>query len=76
MLFKEETGQWQPISGISRTFQPEGSSPPARFFDALASGAEMPITMYDGRRCVQLLVAAERAGKEKRQVAISEYASS
>ena len=43
-----------------------------KFFDALANGEEMPITMYDGRECVQILVAAELAGKEGRQVELSE----
>ena len=43
-----------------------------KFFDALANGEEMPITMYDGRECVQILAAAELAGKEGRQVELAE----
>ena len=74
MRFTEKTNEWQTIPDMSRKFQPEGSSPSARFFDALSTGAEMPITMYDGKECVQLLAAAELAGKEKREVSLSEIA--
>jgi len=72
MLYTEETGAWRPVPGISRRFQPEGSSPSGRFFDALAAGEEMPITMYDGKRCMQILAAAERADVEGRRVEIAE----
>ena len=72
MLYSADSGVWEPIPGISREFQPKGSSPPQRFFDALVAGEPMPISMYDGRRCVQILAAAELADKEKRQVDIAE----
>jgi len=39
-------------------------------------GEEMPVTMYDGRRSVQLLAAAELADREKRMVEIAEITSS
>ena len=74
MLYEEETGEWRPVEGISRQFQPGGSHPAGRFFDALAAGEEMPISMYDGKRCAQILAAAELADLEKRQVAIAEIA--
>ena len=72
MLYTEETGEWCAIRGISWRFQPAGSHPAARFFDALAAGEEMPVSMYEGRQCMQILAAAELADVEKRQVAISE----
>ena len=56
---------------IHRSFVPPGYSVFGKFFDALANGEEMPITMYDGRECVQIL-AADIAGKEGRQVELPE----
>ena len=72
MLQKEGDDAWQPLTDYHRGFVPPGSRPPDIFFDALLEGKEMPITMYDGRRCVQILAATELAGKEKRQVELSE----
>ena len=72
MLYTEASNQWEPIPGLDRAFVPPGCNPPLRFFDALAAGEEMPISMYDGRKCVQLLAAAELAEAEKRQVEIAE----
>ena len=72
MIYSADSGVWEPVAGISREFQPQGSSPPQRFFDALVSGEPMPISMYDGRRCVQILAAAELADKERRQVDVAE----
>ena len=74
MMYTKETGEWRGVRGISRRFQPPGSSPAIRFFDALAAGEDVPISMYDGKRCMQILAAAELAGKEKREVAIGEIA--
>ena len=72
MLYKEGTDAWRPLTEYHRSFVPPESRPPDIFFDALYAGKEMPITMYDGRRCVQILAATELAGKEKRQVELSE----
>lgn len=73
MLYDGETEAWQPLSEYHRAFVPPGFGVFDKFFDALSSGAEeMPITMYDGRECVQILAAAELAAKEKRQVALKE----
>ena len=72
MHYKESTKKWQPIEGISEKFQPEGYNPNDRFFDALLKGEDMPVTMYDGRRSVQLLAAAELADRERRTVDLAE----
>ena len=72
MLYTNEMGQWDPLPGMAREFQPEGSSPPDRFFNALTSGDPMPVSMYDGKKCVQILAAAELASIEKREVELSE----
>jgi len=72
MLYKEGEDTWQPLNEYHRYFVPPDSRPPDIFFDALLEGKEMPISMYDGRRCVQILAATELAGKEKRQVELSE----
>ena len=72
MVYSNAVGVWKPIEGISREFQPKGSSSAQRFFDALSAGQPMPISMYDGRRCVQILAAGELASQEKRQVDIAE----
>ena len=72
MLYTRETEAWQPLSEFHRSFVPPGYSVFGKFFDALANGEEMPITMYDGRECVQILAAADLAGKEGRQVELSE----
>ena len=72
MLYDGETEAWQPLSDYHRSFVPPGYGVHGKFFDALAGGEEMPITMYDGRECVQILAAAELAGKEKRQVELKE----
>ncbi len=73
MHYDDTSRQWTPLPEISRQFQPEGSSPNDRYFDALAAGTQTPITMYDGRHCMQVLAAAEKAGREKRQVEIAEF---
>ena len=72
MHYDEKTREWRKIEGISRKFQPEGYNPNDRFFDALLAGREMPVTMYDGRRSVQLLAATELADREKRLVELAE----
>ncbi len=72
MHYKESTKKWQPIEDISQKFQPEGYTPNDRFFDALLKGEDMPVTMYDGRRSVQLLAAAELADRERRTVDLAE----
>lgn len=72
MLYTRETEAWQPLSEFHRSFVPPGYSVFGKFFDALTNGEEMPITMYDGRECVQILAAAELAGKEGRQVELLE----
>ena len=72
MMYLEEEGQWHTIPDIDRAFIAPGCSPPYRFFDALGAGDEMPISIADGKRCVQLLVAAELAEAERRQVDIAE----
>lgn len=72
MMYSSDVRVWEPIEGMSREFQPKGSSPAQRFFDALIAGQPMPISMYDGKRCMQILAAAELASKEKRQVDIAE----
>ena len=72
MLYTRETEAWQPLSEFHRSFVPPGYSVFGKFFDALANGEEMPITMYDGRECVQILAAADLAGKEGRQVELLE----
>ena len=72
MHYHEQTREWREIGGISRTFQPEGYNPNDRFFDALLAGRAMPVTMYDGRRSVQLLAAAELADREQRLVELAE----
>ena len=72
MLYKEGNDTWQPLTEYHRNFVPPDSRPPDVFFNALTNSEEMPITMYDGRRCVQILAATELAGKEKRQVEMSE----
>ena len=72
MLYTNETEAWQPLSEYHRSFVPPGYGVFDKFFDALSAGEEMPITMYDGRECVQILAAADLAGKEKRQVELSE----
>ena len=72
MLQTKDAEGWQPLAEFDRRFVPSGYSPFEKFFDALSTGDEMPITMYDGRECVQILAAAELAGKEKRQVELSE----
>jgi hypothetical protein len=72
MMYTSDAGVWEPIEGISRDFQPAGSSPAQRFFDALIAGEPMPISMYDGARCMQILAAAELAGVERRQVDLAE----
>ena len=75
MLYDGETEAWQPLSEYHRSFVPPGYGVFDKFFDALSAGEEMPITMHDGRRCVQILAAAELAGKERRQVELSEITS-
>ena len=75
MHYSETTKKWQPVEGISPQFQPQGYNPNDRFFDALLQGQEMPVTMYDGRRSVQLLAAAELADREQRMVEIAEITS-
>ena len=72
MHYKESTREWQTVEGISPQFQPEGYNPNDRFFNALLKGEEMPVTMYDGRRSVQLLAAAELADRERRTVDLAE----
>lgn len=73
MLYDGETEAWQPLTEYHRSFVPPGYGVFDRFFDALAEGAdEMPITMYDGRECVQILAAAELAANERRQVELAE----
>ena len=72
MHYREKAKEWRPVADISTKFQPEGFNPNDRFFDALLKGEEMPITMYDGRRSVQILAAAELADREKRLVEIGE----
>ena len=74
MRYREATRQWEEVPGIDRAFQPPGASPNDRFFDALSQGREMPISMYDGKRCMQIMAAAELAGLEQRQVALAEFA--
>lgn len=72
MHYDEAIRRWLPVPGISRQFQPEGSCPNIRFFDSLVTGTPTPITMYDGRCCMRVLAAAERADREKRQVELAE----
>jgi predicted dehydrogenase len=72
MLYTNETEAWQPLTDFHRSFVPPGYGVHGIFFDALSKGEEMPITVYEGRQCVEILVAAELAGKEKRQVELSE----
>ncbi len=72
MHYKESTREWRTVEGISPQFQPEGYNPNDRFFNALLKGEEMPVTMYDGRRSVQLLAAAELADRERRTVDLAE----
>lgn len=72
MLYLQEEGQWQTLPDIDRAFIPPGYSPPVQFFDALAAGQPMPISMQDGRRCVQLLTAAEIAALEGRRIDMAE----
>ena len=72
MLHTKDQPGWQPLSEYHRSFVPPGYGPFDKFFDALSAGDEMPITMYDGKKCVQILAAAELASKEKRQVSLSE----
>ena len=72
MLHTKDKEGWQPLSEYHRHFVLPGHGAFERFFDALSEGKEMPITMYDGRQCVQILAATELASKEKRQVSLSE----
>jgi predicted dehydrogenase len=72
MMYLEEEGEWQTLPDMDRSFSPPGASPPYRFFDALRAGEQMPVSMYEGKRCVQLLAAAELAQSEKRQVELAE----
>jgi predicted dehydrogenase len=72
MMYLEEEGQWQSLPDLDRSFVPPGANPPYHFFDALLAGEPMPVSMYEGKRCVLLLAAAERAQAERRQVEISE----
>lgn len=72
MLYTRETEAWQPLTDFHRSFVPPGHDVFDKFFDALSAGEDVPITMYDGRGCVQILAATELAGNEKREVALSE----
>ena len=72
MLFDGETEVWQPLSDYHRSFVTPGFRVFDKFFDALSADEEMPISMYDGRECVQILAATELAAKEKRQVELKE----
>jgi predicted dehydrogenase len=72
MLYREQTKAWETIPDIDRAFNRPGANSPSKFFEALASDQPVPVSMHDGRRCVVLLEAAERAEAEKRQVEIAE----
>jgi predicted dehydrogenase len=73
MLYRNETKAWETIPDIDRRFNQPGTNSPDQFFNALAAGKSMPVTMDDGRNCVIVLEAAERAENEKRQVEIAEW---
>lgn len=72
MMYTRETSEWQAIPGLSSNFQPRGrgSSSAWPFFEALAEGREVPVSVYDGRDCMIVLEAAEKSAGEKREIMI------
>ena len=73
MMYTREANEWQAIPGLSSEFQPNtrGSSAAWPFFEALAEGREVPVSVYDGRDCMMVLEAAEKSSHEKREIMIN-----
>jgi predicted dehydrogenase len=74
MMYTRESNKWKAIPGLPSNFQPRGrgSSSAWPFFEALAEGRDVPVSVYDGRDCMMVLEAAEKSAQEKREIVITE----
>lgn len=76
-VFRRDSGEWEVPSLPPQFLRHElAYSPPGQFFLALMNGQAVPTTACDGYDSVALLVAAEEAAREGREVAVRPWAMS